>query len=228
MAWCYQHLKSFFMAWYKCAFFYRYEIISLNYFTLKLSSFWYKERNWDKLWFPRCPVTNGGRARFKIYKALLCSANEVVTVSPLAQSCTIYPPNLPYHGVPAAAWSVWESETKLMGLLGILLRGSKSSTWVNGDWWKEREKYPCVPWKESPTLREMSFQGGQAAGEAGQPSVVLAGSRFRRFQSGFTAVSVFPVPFPAAGKRSLPCWEHEPSLAPLVSCSGPCDLISPA
>lgn len=25
--------------------FYRYEIVLLNYFTLKLSSFWYKERN---------------------------------------------------------------------------------------------------------------------------------------------------------------------------------------
>lgn len=50
------------------------------------------------------------------------------------------------------------SDTKLMGFLGISLTGSKSSTWTNGESWKERKKYFYVPGKEN--LREMPFQGG--------------------------------------------------------------------
>lgn len=71
------------------------------------------------------------------------------------------------------------SNTKLMGFLGISLTGTKSSTWTNGESWKERKKYFYVPGKENPGKEKcLSREGSRTvttclAGEAGQHSVML-------------------------------------------------------
>lgn len=102
-----------------------------------------------------------------------------------------------------AAWAVWVPETTLMGLQGILPRGSKSSTWTNSGWWKEREKYPSVPWKESLNWEKSLCREGRLQGRLVSTHWGLLGADLGGSSEALCSACAVPVPFPAAGKRSL-------------------------